>query len=398
MLCLALVLASVGGLFWAKAALASSGASSVPLGDYAGWVDASGIAAFGSKTDTHPTLASDYLDRTDGWAAMDNGGGEGGWDGSGLPARARRAHPARRGHAGPGCDRRLQPVLHHAGEEPRRPRGRATPSCGWVGSSTATWYPWSVANNTDAANFAAFWRQIVDHHAGRARRRSSSTCGTPNQGGPTSWDLTEAYPGNAYVDYVGSDIYDEYWGTPQTPQNSWSNILSQSWGLNWLTSFAASEGKPIAIPEWSVCFRSDGHGLGDDPYFINEFANWIATNNVAFTDIFSYNDTAGGQDNDITNGDFPNALAAFKADFGGGSGDQPALATDDGGTDHHDHRRSAPTTTTAASRPRPRRRPPTTHHRGRRPSRVHRPRRPPSRRPPPCRPASPARPPASRRR
>jgi hypothetical protein len=56
--------------------------------------------------------------------------------------------------------------------------------------------------------------------------------------------------------------------------------------------------------------------LGDDPYFINQFANWIAANNVAFTCIFSYNDTAGGQDNDITDGRFPNALAAFKSDFG----------------------------------------------------------------------------------
>ena len=67
-----------------------------------------------------------------------------------------------------------------------------------------------------------------------------------------------------------------------------------------MASFAASEGRPIAIPEWSVDFRDDGFGLGDDPNFINQFSNWIAANNVAFTCIFSYNDTAGGQDNDIT--------------------------------------------------------------------------------------------------
>src|SRR5579864_980328 len=38
------------------------GASSIPLGDYAGWTNASGIAAFGATTGTHPTLATDYLD------------------------------------------------------------------------------------------------------------------------------------------------------------------------------------------------------------------------------------------------------------------------------------------------------------------------------------------------
>ncbi len=132
----------------------------------------------------------------------------------------------------------------------------------------------------------------------------------PNGGGPTSWNLELAYPGSAYVDYIGTDVYDEYWGSPFTPQASWNNAVNQTWGLNWLATFAAAQGRPIAIPEWSVDFRSDGHGLGDDPYFINQFANWIAANNVAFTSIFSYNDTAGGQDNDITDGSFPNALAA----------------------------------------------------------------------------------------
>ena len=335
-LCLALVFASVGGLVWAKSAVASSGASSIPLGDYAGWVDASGISAFGAKTDTHPTMASDYLDRTDGWAAMDNGGGEGGWDGSGL--RLVLGVPILPGvgtlaQGATGAYNQYFTTL--AKNLVSEGQGNAILRLGW--EFNGDWYPWSVANNTDALNFAAFWRQIVTTMRAVPGAQFQYLW-NPDQGGPTSWSLTEAYPGNAYVDYVGSDIYDEYWGTPQTPQNSWANLLSESWGLNWLASFAASEGKPIAIPEWSVCFRSDGHGLGDDPYFINQFANWVATNNVAFTDIFSYNDTAGGQDNDITNGDFPNALAAFKADFGGGSGTSLSSSPTT----------AAPTTTTTA--------------------------------------------------
>ena len=318
LLCLVLVLASVGGLFWAKTALASSGASSIPLGDYAGWVNASGIASFGSKTNAHPTMASDYLDRTDGWAAMDNGGGEGGWKSSGL--RLVLGVPILPGvgtlaQGATGAYNQYFTTL--AKNLVSQGESNAILRLGW--EFNGTWYPWSVANNTDAQNFSAFWIQIVDTMRAVPGQQFQFLW-NPNLGGTTSWSLTNAYPGNAYVDYVGSDVYDEYWGTPQTPQNAWSNILSQSWGLNWLTSFAASQGKPIAIPEWSVCFRSDGHGLGDDPYFINQFANWVSTNNVAFTDIFSFNDTAGGQDNDITNGSFPNALAAFKADFGGGPG------------------------------------------------------------------------------
>ena len=318
LLCLALVLASVGGLFWAKNAQASSGASSIPLGDYAGWTDASGIAAFGSTTGTHPTMATDYLDRTDGWAAMDNGGGEGGWTGTGyrlvlgvpiLPGVGTLAQGAT------GAYNQYFATL--AQNLVKEGQGNAILRLGW--EFNGSWYPWSVANSTDAANFAAFWIQIVDTMRAVPGQQFQYLW-NPDLGGTTSWSLTAAYPGNAYVDYVGSDTYDETWVTPQTPQNSWTSILDQSWGLNWLTSFAASVGKPIAIPEWSVCFRSDGHGLGDDPYFINQFANWISTNNVAFTNIFSFNDTAGGQDNDITNGDFPNALAAFRTDFGGATG------------------------------------------------------------------------------
>ena len=270
-------------------------------------------------------MASDYLDRTDGWAAMDNGGGEGGWDGSGL--RLVLGVPILPGvgtlaQGATGAYNQYFATL--AQNLVAQRESNAILRLGW--EFNGDWYPWSVANNTDAQNFAAFWRQIVTTMRAVPGQQFSFLW-NPNGASPTSYTPDQAYPGNAYVDYVGTDVYDEYWGSPQTPQNSWANILSESWGLNWLSSFAASEGKPIAIPEWSACYRSDGHGLGDDPYFINQFANWIASNNVAFTDIFSFNDTAGGQDSDITDGNFPNALAAFKADFGGSGGTVPGPTT-----------------------------------------------------------------------
>ena len=320
LLCLTLLLASIGGLFWAKAALASSGASSIPLGDYVGWVNPSGLKAFGTATNTHPTLATDYLDRTDGWAAMDNGGGEGGWSTTGD--RLVLGVPIIPGSSGGTLAQGATGAYNQyfttlAKNLVSQGESNAILRLGW--EFNGNWYPWSVASNADAQNFAAFWRQIVNTMRAVPGQQFQFLW-NPNLGGPTSWDLTQAYPGSAYVDYIGSDVYDEYWGTPQTPQNAWSNILSQSWGLNWLTSFAASEGRPIALPEWSVIYRSDGHGLGDDPYFINQFAGWIAGHNVAFTNIFAFDDPGGSYQANITDGKFPNALAAFKTDFGGGSG------------------------------------------------------------------------------
>ncbi len=31
----------------------------------------------------------------------------------------------------------------------------------------------------------------------------------------SSYSPAQAYPGNAYVDYVGTDVYDEFWGRPR---------------------------------------------------------------------------------------------------------------------------------------------------------------------------------------
>jgi len=354
LLCLTMVLASVGGLFWARTAQASGGASAIPLGDYAGWVNPAGIAAFGSETGTHPTMATDYLDRTDGWAAMDNGGGEGGWSGTGD--RLVLAVPIIPGSSGGTLAQGATGAYNQyfatlAQNLVAQGESNAILRLGW--EFNGNWYPWSVANNTDAQNFASFWRQIVNTMRAVPGQQFQFLW-NPNAGGTTSWDLTQAYPGSAYVDYIGTDLYDEYWGTPQTPQNSWNNAMNESWGLNWLSSFAATEGRPIAMPEWSVCTRSDGHGLGDDPYFINQFANWIATHNVAFTDIFSFNDTAGGQDNDITDGNFPNSLAAFRADFGGGTGANlvsPTTTVAPKSTTTTVAPRPTTTTTTVAPRP-----------------------------------------------
>ncbi len=295
-------------------------AKTTPLGDYAGSGDPAALANFASITGTHPVLASDYLLRTSGWDGMDGAGGSEDWmldQWRGTGYRLVLGVPILPGGSGgtlaqgaTGAYNQYFTIL--AQTLVKDGAANAILRLGW--EFNGTWYPWSVANNTDAQNFAAFWRQIVNTMRAVPGQQFKFLW-NPNGGGSSSWNLELAYPGSAYVDYIGTDVYDEYWSSPFTPQASWSNAVTQTWGLNWLVTFAAAEGRPIAIPEWSVDFRDDGFGLGDDAYFISQFANWIAANNVAFTSIFSYNDTAGGQDNDITDGRFPNALAAFRADF-----------------------------------------------------------------------------------
>jgi len=296
-------------------------AKTTQLGDFAGSGDPGALASFASITGTHPVLASDYLLRTSGWDGMDGAGGSEDWmldQWRNTGYRLVLGVPILPGGSGgtladgaAGAYNQYFTIL--AQTLVNDGAANAILRLGW--EFNGTWYPWSVASNADAQNFAQFWRQIVDTMRAVPGQQFKFLW-NPNGGGSSSWNLELAYPGSAYVDYIGTDVYDEYWGSSFTPQASWSNAVTQTWGLNWLTTFAAAEGRPMAIPEWSVDFRSDGHGLGDDPYFISQFANWIARSNVAFTCIFSFNDTAGGQDNDLTDGSFPNALAAFRADFG----------------------------------------------------------------------------------
>ncbi len=38
----------------------------------------------------------------------------------------------------------------------------------------------------------------------------------------SGYSVAAAYPGNAYVDVIGLDAYDQSWATPQTPTNAWN--------------------------------------------------------------------------------------------------------------------------------------------------------------------------------
>jgi hypothetical protein len=179
---------------------------------------------------------------------------------------------------------------------------------------------------TSAANYATVWRN--------AHTAMMSVSGAQFQwawywGG--NFDATTnntAYPGDAYVDYVTFDFYDQSWdancgipynGTPftVTQENCLWNGVAADYDTGFkgllgnLAAFATAHGKPIGIGEFGVINRSDGHGGGDDPTFISNFSTWLKANNVAWASYFNFN--SGG---DSVLADFPNSLAAFRTDLG----------------------------------------------------------------------------------
>jgi hypothetical protein len=145
----------------------------------------------------------------------------------------------------------------------------------------ASWYNWSeqMCPRTEPDCFALAWRHAVD------AMRS-----VPGQHFRFLWTVypnsaaaADAWPGAAYVDMVGTDIYDWYGGPDDTYPHTasgqldhnarWRQILTQPGGLDWLAQLSALTGKPIVIPEWGLDFHS--FGGQDDPAFITRMLAWL---------------------------------------------------------------------------------------------------------------------------
>jgi hypothetical protein len=145
-----------------------------------------------------------------------------------------------------------------------------------------TWYEWSEhhapASEPDAYILA--WRQIV-----------TAMRSVPGQHFkfvwtlyPTGTSVAESWPGSAYVDYIGTDIFDWYGGPhgtyPRTASGAldheakWQQILAdEPGGLNWMAAFSRATGKQIIIPEWGLDFHA--FGGQDNPMFITNMMAWM---------------------------------------------------------------------------------------------------------------------------
>jgi len=307
--------------------------SSFGQGAYVGPANPAGIASFAKATGTTPTIASDFLPASSGWAGMDGSGGSlswlfaQGWTGTpytlslGVPIIPTEANGTPDGTLAGGASGAynayfvtLAKTLVAAGESGAYLR------LGW--EFDGNWYAWDAATPADEANYAKYFDQIVTAMRGvsgaafRFVWNPDASAFDPNQAVNPGYNVSLAWPGAAYVDVIGLDTYDFSWVSPQTPQNAWTYTTAPT--LSSAQSFAAAQGKPIGFPEWGAAIRSDGHGLGDDPLYINNMLSWMSTHAVAYESYFDYNTLpVGGDTNaELTGGSFPNSLAAFISDLG----------------------------------------------------------------------------------
>ncbi len=300
-------------------------ASGLQQGAYVGAADPSGLAAFAQQTGTRPTVATDYLPSNDGWAGMDGAGGSlnwltGAWKGTGytlslgVPIIPDSSSGAPVGTLALGASGAynlyfvtLAQTLISGGE------ANAYLRLGF--EFDGAWMAWAATTPSTEASFAAYFQQIVT--AMRAvPGENFRFVWNPDAAAFTQsgYSVAAAYPGSAYVDVIGLDAYDQSWASPLTPSNAWSSTTLPA--LTAARQFASTQGKPLALTEWGAIIRSDGHGLGDDPYYINQMVSWMksGSNNVTYETYFDYNPS--GLDSQLTGGLFPNSLVAFSADLG----------------------------------------------------------------------------------
>jgi hypothetical protein len=282
----------------------------------------SGMAAFAQETGSSPTVATGYLPGSSGWAAMDGSGGSlngvlSPYRGTGYTLSLGVPIIPTSGGSPVGTLAQgasgafnsyfvtLAQTLVNAGE------ANAYLRLGW--EFDGNWFAWDATTPSAEASYAAYFQQIVT-----AMRSVSGEqfrfVWNPDAGAFTQsgYSVAAAYPGNAYVDVIGLDDYDQSWATPLTPTNAWAS--TQVPALTAAEQFASANGKPLAFCEWGVTIRSDGHGLGDDPYFVNQLVSWMESNDVTYESYFDAN--SGGVNSQITGGSFPDSLAAFHADLG----------------------------------------------------------------------------------
>ncbi|GAB3265742.1 glycosyl hydrolase [Kineosporia babensis] len=307
----------------------SGAAGKVGLGVYKG-TSPSSVNSFGSWLGRQPTYAMDYSQRTN-WEQIaaptymlntwQNTDYQMVFAVAMLPTRDSTATLA----AGADGDydrhfERLAKNLVAYGQ------GDAILRLGWEFNVNWPWHP----KASDREDFIKYWRNVVTTMRAVPGAENLKFDWNVNNGGET-YDSTLYYPGNKYVDYIGVDVYDISWAENSYPypsgckaacrvahqEQAWATVMDATYGLSFWSNFAQSKKKPLSLPEWGLWDRSvgDGHGGGDNPYFIEQMHKFIddPRNNVGYQIYF---DVDVGDKGDHRLDSMPKAGKEFQKLFG----------------------------------------------------------------------------------
>jgi hypothetical protein len=142
-------------------------------------------------------------------------------------------------------------------------------------------YPHSIVTSVNpggAADYVTGWRRMVDRIRAVIPGMRFDWC-------PLRLTLTEAqveaaYPGDAWVDYIGMDAYNWRSGTDDLALR-WTRLVQGGTtpgslvGLQWHRDYAEAHSKQMSFAEWGCTNRTDGQGGDSDPTYIANILDWF---------------------------------------------------------------------------------------------------------------------------
>jgi hypothetical protein len=155
-------------------------------------------------------------------------------------------------------------------------------------------FPWTALGQP--ANFITYWRQIVTSMRS-VPGANFRFVWNPYIGGDA--DLANYYPGNAYVELVGLDVYEESNGNIPDKTSEFSGLETEPYGLDWLASFAATHSKSTVLPQWgigaapsqssdAISVKRGGGSDDGDATFVSDMLQWISSHGVVEATYWDY--------------------------------------------------------------------------------------------------------------
>jgi hypothetical protein len=294
----------------------------VPMGVYHGPGNTSAVVQFEQRLGRKVELAHDYLDKRSWRRMTDISWMTKLWSGAGFSGRMVYTVPMipdsggtlKAGAAG-SYNRHFRLLAQRLVAH-----GQGTSTLRLGPEFNGRWFKWTMVVPNGSKLYARFWRRIVTTM--RAVPGANFKFDWAVNAGSAWVDngrrqlrAAAAYPGDRYVDYIGMDVYDQTWVPgPTSARKRWREFVDQHDGLRWHVQFAARHRKPMSIPEWGLVRRKDGHGGGDNPYFISQMHRWIQTHQIAYHLYFEGTDPNAQYG--VFSGRFPQAAKRFVRVFG----------------------------------------------------------------------------------
>ncbi|WP_107428244.1 glycosyl hydrolase [Streptomyces diastatochromogenes] len=126
----------------------------------------------------------------------------------------------------------------------------------------------------DPGAWKAYWNRIVTAMRAVPGQRFRFDFSPSRGRDAVPW--TACYPGDATVDIIGTDSYDQPAGM------SFDEQVKEPYGLQQQVDFAKSHGKPVSYPEWGL-FRN-----GDDPEYMRRMLDWMDEHRPLYNTLTDY--------------------------------------------------------------------------------------------------------------